>query len=132
MKKMIISKSGDNKYITEIHNENEMIYSDVTEEKGGSGKYFRPHDFLEAAYASCLNITTRMILDSMNIRYEKVTVKVDLNREKEDKTIFEYTIDIDGDINEHIKNIVMRKVRNCPVRKTLSKQIEFQCCNSIE
>lgn len=68
----------------------------------------------------------------MNIRYEKITVKVDLNRENEDKISFKYAIDIDADINEDIKNKVMRKVRNCPVRKTLSKQIEFEYCNNIE
>lgn len=129
---MIISKGENKKYITEIHNGKEAIYSDVTQEKGGSGQYFRPHDFLEAAYASCLNITTRMILDYMKIKYEKITVKVDLNRENEDKTIFKYSVDIDGDIDEDTKNIVMKKLKNCPVRKTLSKQIEFENCNNIK
>lgn len=124
---MIISKGENEKYITEIHNEKRMIYSDVTPEKGGSGQYFRPHEFIEAGYASCLNITTRMILDSMNIKYEQVTVRVELNRENKDKTIFKYRVDIDGDINEDTQNKVMKKLEHgCPVRKTLSKQIEFE------
>ncbi|MCB2362355.1 OsmC family protein [Clostridium estertheticum] len=130
---MIISKSSkDKKYITDIFNGKDVIYSDVTEEKGGSGQYFRPHDFIEAGYASCLNITARMILDSLNIKYEKVTVKVELDRKNEEKTIFKYNIDITGDIDEKTKNMVLKKVKNCPVRKTLSKQIEFQNDNNIK
>ncbi|MDF2678446.1 MAG: hypothetical protein K0Q97_2798 [Bacillota bacterium] len=100
---MVISKSQDEKYITELLNGKEIVYSDVTEEKGGNGKYFRPHDFIEAGYASCLNITTRMVLDSMNIKYEKVIVNVELDRENEDKTIFKYKIDIVGEIDKKTK-----------------------------
>lgn len=129
---MVISESKDEKYITEVSNSKEMVYSDVTEEKGGSGKYFRPHDLIEAGYASCLNITTRMILDSMDIKYENVVVKVGLYRENEEKTIFKYKIDIVGEIDEDTKKIILRKVTNCPVRKTLSKKIEFENCDEIE
>lgn len=125
---MVISKSQDDKYITELLNGKEIVYSDVTEEKGGNGKYFRPHDFIEAGYASCLNITTRMVLDSMNIKYEKVIVNVELDRENEDKTIFKYKIDIIGEIDKKIKKRILNIVTNCPVRKTLSKKIEFKCC----
>ncbi|EKQ57986.1 MULTISPECIES: OsmC family protein [unclassified Clostridium] len=126
---MITSISEDSKYITSISNGNETIYSDVTKEKGGNGQFFRPHDLIEAGYASCLNITTRMILDSMNIEYNKIVVAVDLDRRNEKKTIFKYKVDIIGIIDESIKNTVIKKLKNCPVTKTLSKEIEFQCEN---
>lgn len=122
---MVISTSRNETYITEIFNGSSKIYSDVTEEKGGSGEYFRPHDLLESAYASCLNITTRMILDSMKLPYDEVTVKVELDRSNEVKTIFKYHIDISGSIDKETKEVVLRKVMNCPVKKTLSKQLEF-------
>lgn len=127
---MIVSKGENEKYITKLFNGKEVVYSDVTEEKGGNGKYFRPHDFIEAGYASCLNITTRMILNFMNIKYEKVIVKVKLDRENEDKTTFKYKIDIVGEIDERTKKRILNIVTNCPVRKTLSKKIEFE--NSYE
>ncbi|WP_297428329.1 OsmC family protein [Clostridium sp.] len=126
---MITSISEDSKYITSISNGNETIYSDVTKEKGGNGQFFRPHDLIEAGYASCLNITTRMILDSMNIEYKKIVVAVDLDRCNDKKTIFKYNVDIIGTIDESIKNAVIKKLKNCPVTKTLSKEIEFQCEN---
>ncbi|MGG4108088.1 OsmC family protein [Paenibacillus lautus] len=122
---MIISTSGSEAYITELFNGTTKIYSDVADDKGGSGKYLRPHDLIESAYASCLNITTRMILDSMNLAYDGVTVKVELDRSNEVKTIFKYQIDISGSIDKKNKEVVLRKVMNCPVKKTLSKQLEF-------
>lgn len=123
---MIISESKMENYCTEISNENTVVLSDVTEEKGGKGQYFRPHDLLCASFASCLNITTRMVLDRKNIKYEKVIVKVDLDRSDESKTKFLYDIDIIGDISTETKEIIITMVRNCPVRKTLSKEIEFE------
>lgn len=123
---MVISRSGTPAYLTEIWNGTEHISSDVTPEKGGSGKYFRPHDLLEAAYAACLNTTTRMVLDELHIPYEDVTVKVELDRRDEAKTIFISHIEIAGALDEETRQRVLKLVMNCPVKKTLSKQMEFR------
>lgn len=123
---MIISESKIENYCTEISNENSFIFSDVTEEKGGKGQYLRPHDLLCSAFASCLNITTRMILERKKIKYEKVIVKVDLDRSEEKKTKFLYDIDIIGDIPIETKQNIINIAKNCPVRKTLSKEIDFE------
>lgn len=122
---MIISESKKDSYLTEILSDETLIFSDVTKEKGGSGKYFKPHDLVCAGYASCLNITTRMILERMNIEYEKVIVKINLNNSNPDKAVFEYDIDIIGDIDTETKSAVISKAEKCPVRRTLSKEIEF-------
>ena len=122
---MIIAEGGNNKYFTQISNGSAGINADVTEDKGGSGSFFRPHDLIAAGFASCLNITIRMVLDSMNLSYENVITKVDLNRE-EDKTTFLYHTEILGDIDTATKEAVISKAINCPVRKTLSKVIDFQ------
>jgi len=122
---VVVSASGQEKYLAEIFNGTAGILSDTTEEKGGSGKYFRPHDLLEAALASCLNITTRMVLEAMNLSCEKVTVKVELDRSDEAKTVFKYEIDIAGAIENETREAVLARVMNCPVKKTLSKPLEF-------
>lgn len=123
---MIISESKKENYSVEISNQNTVIISDVTEEKGGCGQYFRPHDLLCAGFASCLNITVRMVLDSRNIKYEKVVVQIDLDRSCEGKTKFLYDVNILGDISDDIKQQVIDTACNCPVRRTLSKEIEFE------
>lgn len=123
---MVISNSKEENYCTEISNGNTFIFSDIAEEKGGKGQYLRPHDLLCAGFASCMNITTRMILERKNIKYEKIIVKVDLDRSDDTKTKFIYYVDIIGDISDETKQHVISMLRNCPVRKTLSKQIEFK------
>lgn len=123
---MIVAESKQDGYLTQLSNGDTTIFSDVTKEKGGSGEHFVPHDFICAGYATCLNITTRMILERMNVKYEKVIAKVDLDKSNEDKTIFLFDVDIIGDISPETKAVVLEKLERCPVRKTLSKEIGFE------
>ncbi|MBP2633982.1 MAG: osmC [Firmicutes bacterium] len=122
---MIISKSMSENYKTEISNGSAVICSDVTEDKGGNGEYFGPHDLLCASLASCLNITARMVLDRMNVAYEKVVVKVDLDRTDEARTGFLYDVEIIGDVSEEVKQKVINLLSKCPVHKTLAKESYF-------
>lgn len=122
---MIISESNGQKYCTKISNQTTVVFSDVTGEKGGTGLYFRPHDLVCAGFASCLNITVRMVLERKRIKYEKIIVKIDLDRSCENTTKFIYDIDIIADITEDTKQQIINIASNCPVRKTLSKEIKF-------
>ena len=123
---MITAESDNKNYSTCVSNGIAVINSDTTEDKGGSGEYFRPHDLLCAAYASCLNISVRMVLDKMGLKYDKVITNVDMDRENEGNTIFIYHVEIIGDIDIPTKEAAITKALNCPVRKTLSKNISFQ------
>lgn len=123
---MIIAESGGANYATYNYDESgARIVADAAEEKGGAGGAFRPHDLLCAAYASCLNITVRMVLDRMGLVYDKVTVQVDLER-TEENTTFLYHVEITGEIEETLKERAIAKAMRCPVRKTLEKPIRFQ------
>lgn len=66
-----------------------------------------------------------MACNKKNIPIGNVSTKVALVRE-DSKTIFKYQIDFDRTIDEGAKNEILKMVENCPVRKTLSKPIEFQ------
>ena len=123
---MITAESEQSKYLTQISNGTARIFSDTAKDKGGGGDYFRPHDLLCAGYASCLNISVRMVLERMNLKYDKVIVKVDVNRDKEDSATFLHHVEIIGDIDAATKETVISKALNCPVKKTLSKSIGFQ------
>jgi len=122
---MIIATSNNEKYTIELFNGKEMVYADVSKDKGGKGNYFRPHELLASSYASCLNISVRMLMDSMKIAYNEIIVKVELDRSNENKTVFNYSVEIDSEIDDTSKKEIMSKIKDCPVRKTLSKQIEF-------
>jgi len=122
---MITAVNGPENYRVELGNGSRTIQADVNAEKGGGGNGFRPHELLAAAYASCLNISVRMILDRLKMPYSGVRVEVDLDRGVEGKTIFLSRIQIDGDIPEEDKRKVLALASNCPVRQTLSQQIGF-------
>ena len=44
---------------------------------------------------------------------------------------FLYDVDIIGDISNETKQLIINKLRNCPVRKTLSKEIDFEIMQKI-
>ncbi len=122
---MITAQSTETSYTTRITNNTADIMADVTPDKGGTGNYFRPHDLICSAFASCLNITLRMVLEKKRVSYNNIEVKVDLDRSDPDKTVFLYDINLDAAITPEEKEEIIATAINCPVRKTLSKTLEF-------
>ena len=123
---MVTAKSGRENYRVELDNGTQVIASDVASDKGGAGAGFRPHELLEAAYAACLDISVRMILDRLQWAYDDVRVEVQLDRETPGTTVFRHRIAIEGPLTDEQKAKVLSLAAGCPVRKTLSHTIEFQ------
>lgn len=67
-----------------------------------------------------------MLLDKEKLLYDTVKISVELNQDSPDKTIFVYNVDISGNIEEEIKQAIIKKASQCPVRRTLSKIITFE------
>ncbi|MDD4896469.1 MAG: OsmC family protein, partial [Atribacterota bacterium] len=65
---MVKCINTDRRYKCIIESSNSKLFSDTTRDKGGSEEGIRPHELLEAALASCLNITIRMTLDNLRIK----------------------------------------------------------------
>ena len=122
---MVKFKSAAQKYQCYLENDQNIIV-DVTSDKGGTGAGTRPYELLEAALASCMNISLRKQAEKEGIQLEKVETTVSLNRDIEGKTVFEYECiildELDKQTTEKIKSIL----QNCLVRKILSNQIEFK------
>ncbi len=119
---MITAKSNSEKYSTYVTTRNAKLIADVTETAIDA---FNPHDLLCAGLAACLDITIRMILEHKNIIYDEVIVNVDINTDNDINTQFIYNINIIGDIPAAVKKRVIEIAQKCPVKKTLSRQIEF-------
>ncbi len=127
---MIECKSENNKYCCKTIIGEFSIQSDTTPDKGGKENGIRPHDILATAYASCLNMSVRMACDKKQIPVDSVTSRVELIREGS-KTIFKYQVNFDGQIPENIRQEILAVIENCPVRRTLSKPIEFQLSRDL-
>jgi len=104
-----------------IHN----CTSDTTADKGGSNDGFRPHDLLEAAVGSCVNMWLQMYANQHHLPLRTVKTKVAINRRDPAKVIFEYEIDLIGDLTPEQHAKLLKVATTCPVRRTLSKEICF-------
>ena len=123
---MIVSVSKETPYVTAFSDGRNETLSDTTLDNGGGGAGFRPHDLLEAALACCLNISLRIYAEKHNIPLGETKVHVALDRSIPDRTIFEYKVELEGDLSEAQRKELTEQVTSCPVGQTLSKQISFR------
>jgi putative redox protein len=123
---MIETRSDDTRYKTVFTNAKQKGFSDVPAEKGGSESGFRPHELLEAAVGCCVNIWVRTYADNHNIPLSGVSTKVLINRAKPGETVFEYSVDLDGSLDEEQRQKLIEVASTCPVHQTLSRKISFK------
>jgi len=120
---MITSKNEEVRYLTSLVGKDILV--DTTPDKGGTGQGIGPHELLEAAIASCMNITLRMAMEKYKLPFNSVEVDVKLNRQDPEKAKFEYTYRMDSSLTEEQKERLRKALENCPVKKTLSKELDF-------
>jgi putative redox protein len=123
---MVEGKSTETPYRIVLSTGTHSVVADATREKGGGDGGFRPHDLLEAALAGCIAMAVRMAADGRRIALSGVTARVRLDRTTPDETVFEYEVELEGDLTEQEKATLLRYAGNCPVRQTLSKKISFR------
>lgn len=123
---MIEATSKSVRYQTQLTNGTHSALSDTTREKGGSESGFRPHELLEAALASCMNITIRMYADKHGIALSGVTTRVTLDRSNPEETMFEYEVELQGELSEQDRVRLLDVAGRCPVRRTLSTRLTFR------
>ena len=124
--KMIVSVSTKTPYATIFSDGKREAACDTTLDKGGSGSGFSPLGLLEAAFACCLNITLRRYADQHQIPLSEAKVSVSLNRDNPEQTVFEYGVELQGDLTAAQRQKLMEQAASCTVKKTLSKQISFR------
>ncbi|GAB7078979.1 OsmC family protein [Megalodesulfovibrio paquesii] len=122
---MIRATSLPQHYATRFSNGQQEGIADTTQDKGGGNAGFRPHDLLEAAVASCMNMTLRMAAEKLAIAMTEVTVMVSLQRGAPAGPTFEYTVVFADTIPEHAKERLLEALEHCPVRTTLSMPLHF-------
>lgn len=122
---MITATSKKCDYITRLSDGQHTFYADTPISDGGSDMYQRPGDILASAYAACVNITTRKVLDRENLPYEEVKVYVDIDRSDLDNLKIHTKTEITADISEEKKQEIIQKVKRCPVCRMLAAEKEF-------
>lgn len=123
--KMIKTTSEKLSYQTSFSNGHAVSLSDTTDDKGGSSAGFSPHELLEAALASCMNMSIRMFAKRYSIPLTSVSTTVTINMSNPDETIFCYTLDLIGSLSENERQHLTKAAQYCPVRQTLFKTLSF-------
>lgn len=103
------------------------LAADTAPPKGG-GQGFRPHELLEAALASCMAITMRLVATERGIPLNQLNVEVVLDHGHPIDPIFRSKIEFDAGVSASDRRMLMVAASNCPVAKTLSKKIAFEHC----
>jgi len=123
---MITTSSESNAYRTIFSSGAHKAIADAPVAKGGGGAGFDPHELLEAALATCINIVVRKRADQLAIAVDGVAVIVRLDRSPPEVVSFEYELILHGSINAEQRALLNAVVKSCPVSQTLSKQIVFR------
>lgn len=122
---MIRTRSKPEAFLTVFESHTHEAVSDAPVSKGGAGEGFGPHELLEAALATCLNMSVRMRAAGKGLAIENVMTTVTIDRNRETEAIFEYTIDFTAAISAAERTQLIAEAVECPVIKTLRKRLVF-------
>ena len=120
---MIIASSEPQAYLTRFSNGKETTNADTTADKGGGGMGFRPHELLEAALATCMNMHLRMYAANHGIGLGDVTTTVSLDRNPPTEAVFNFRSELSGQLDDEQRKKLHEIAETCPVRRTLSKKL---------
>ena len=128
---MIRATSEEPKFLTKFSNGSAAGISDIAANQGGTGTGFRPHELLEAALATCINMTIRVYAQTLGLPLEDVSTEVQLDRTSANESFFRYKVDLKGDqLSSEQRTKLLNGARACPVKKTLAKGIRFELAKS--
>ena len=122
---MISAISEPKPFQVQFSNGQHLALADTTKDKGGGESGFRPHELLEAALATCMNMAATMYAAKQNIPLSRVVTKVTLDRSGSKQVAFSYSVELSGKLTVQQREAIMSAMRVCPVRKTLSRGMRF-------
>jgi putative redox protein len=125
LRTVITTRSQIDAFQTTFSASGHSALADAPTAKGGGGAGFGPHELLEAALATCLNMAVRMQASKLGIPISEVTTIVNLDRSDPVEAAFNYRVTIAGDISPDDRLILDVAARTCPVLSTLAKRLVF-------
>jgi putative redox protein len=96
-------------------------------EKCGGDAGFGPHELLEAALASCLNIYVRVCAKNQDIPLAGVVTEVTMERQAPEGVVFRYGLELKGPLTEEQRWALIQAAQSCPVHQILAGKISFTC-----
>lgn len=122
---MINAQSKEPRHLVEFTDGIHRANADVLPIKGGQRAGFGPHELLEASLAACITMWIRMQADKLGIPVGPVAVTVSLKRDQPEEVVYEYNIQLEGELSNSQRAILLSAADDCPVRRTLLKKPLF-------
>jgi putative redox protein len=122
---LIRTKGARQNYRTLVASDAHQVLTDAPVAKGGGGEGFGPHELLEAALASCLNMSVRMQAAALELVVDNVRTAVSIDRSRDEEATFSYAIDFDSSFGDEERAQLIAAAVDCPVIKTLRKRLVF-------
>lgn len=124
---MIVTTSLTSDFTTEFSDGLHRALADTGQQNGGEDAGFHPHDLLEAAVATCINMTVRVYAKNHGLTLTSVKVIVRLDRTVPETAVFRSEVQVQGDnLTEEIVEKLRQIARKCPVSRTLQRSIRFE------
>jgi putative redox protein len=117
---MIRSASLGVPYQTAFSNGDCSAAADLPREKGGEGQGFGPHELLEAALATCMTVTVRMLAAKHGFPVSGVGCEVRIDRSVPGRATLHYSLTIDGPLSDDQRRLLREAADQCPVARTLT------------
>lgn len=122
---MVTAVIGRDKYRTEITASDKTFLADEPGDMGGTNLAPAPPEYLLTALASCTAITLRMYADRKNLEVERITIKVDHDKQ-EFKSVFTVQVSYEGKLDEAQHKRFLEIAKSCPVHKILTNPIQVE------
>lgn len=123
---MVKTTSSTTRYQTAVTNGRTETSADTVKEHVGGTAGFRPHELLEAALASCMNISVRLKADELGLALAAVRTEVSLDRTVPGKAVYRYSLQIDGQLTAEQRAILEEAASRGAVSQTLRRQPSLQ------
>jgi putative redox protein len=120
--RMVKTTSSRIRYQAAVTNGRTETSADTVKEGVGGTAGFRPHELLEAALSSCMNITVRLKADELGLVLEAVRTEVSLDRSVSGRAVYKYSLQVDGLVTAEQRTILEEAASRCAVSQTLRRE----------
>ncbi|MGN6533390.1 MAG: OsmC family protein [Ginsengibacter sp.] len=122
----VTANNGKENYLVEIKSAvGNILIADEPKEKGGQDKGFSPKELLASALAACTSATVRIFCNRKEWNVKNVNVQIELI-EEDGKTIFNRKLQLEGNLDEAQRHILLNVANACPVHKILTHSITVE------
>ncbi|TAM99203.1 MAG: OsmC family peroxiredoxin [Chitinophagaceae bacterium] len=122
----VTANNGKENYLVEIQSPTgNIVMADEPKEKGGLDKGFSPKELLASALAACTSATVRIFCNRKGWEVKNVHIQIELV-EEEGKTILNRKLQLEGNLDEAQRQILLNVANACPIHKILTHPIAVE------